>query len=59
MSEKLRPGQKAPKSGQYVVVGPRGGTRDREITSIKGKPLPPSKPGERYILVDETKHSKK
>ncbi len=59
MPTKLKPGQKAPKSGQYKVVGPRGGNRDREVTSTKGKPLPPSKPGEKYILVDETKHSKK
>lgn len=59
MADKLKPGQRAPKSGQYEVVGPRGGTRGREVTSIKGKPLPPATSGERYILVDETKHFKK
>jgi hypothetical protein len=54
-----KPGQKAPKSGQYGVVGPRGGNLKREITSTAGKPLPPTeKPGQGYVLVDETKHKK-
>jgi hypothetical protein len=56
---KLTPGTPAPKSGQYGVVGPRGGDRGREITSTEGNPLPPAKPGERYVLKDETKHKKK
>jgi hypothetical protein len=50
-------GQIAPKSGQYGVVGPRGGNTGVEVTMIEGKPLPPtSKPGQGYILVDKTKH---
>ncbi|WP_144498075.1 hypothetical protein [Bacillus paralicheniformis] len=60
MSDKLRPGDKSPVSGQYEVVGPRGGSRNREITSVKGKPLPPTQnPNESYRLVDRTKHKKK
>lgn len=59
MEEKLKSGQKTPVSGQYKVIGPRGGNKGREVTSTKGNTLPPSKPGERYILVDKTLHKKK
>ncbi|MEZ4859815.1 MAG: YjzC family protein [Caldilineaceae bacterium] len=62
MAEKatvLKPGVATPKSGQYVVVGPRGGIVGTEVTSIQGKPLPPTpKPGQGYVLVDATKHKK-
>ena len=56
----LTPGTPTPASGQYEVVGPRGGKRDGlEITSTKGKPLPPTKEtGTRYRLNDKTKHKK-
>ncbi|OBZ08916.1 hypothetical protein A8L34_22445 [Bacillus sp. FJAT-27264] len=57
---RLSPGEKTPTSGQYKVVGPRGGDRGREITSVEGKPLPPGQnPGEKYILTDPTKHKNK
>jgi hypothetical protein len=60
MSDKLKPGTPAPESGQYKVVGPKGGDRGREITATEGKPLPPTQQqGERYILVDKTKHKTK
>ena len=50
-----KPGQKAPASGQYIPVGPRGGKGKGEITSIKGKPLPPTpKKGQEWQLVDPT-----
>ncbi len=53
----LRPGEKAPKSGQYEVVGPRGGGTGREVTAVAGKPLPPTaRPGQGYRLADPTKH---
>ena len=60
MSEQVKPGQPAPQSGQYVEVGPRGGKKsDNEITAAKGKPMPPSSnPGNRFKLVDPTKHKK-
>lgn len=59
MSKPLKPGTSTPKSGQYAVVGPRGGDKGREITSTKGNPLPPTqKPGNGYKLVDPTKHKK-
>lgn len=58
MSENLKPGQETPISGQYEVVGPRGGETGREITSTEGNPLPPTqKPGQTYRLVDETRHA--
>lgn len=50
----LNPGNKAPNSGQYREVGPRGG-KGREVTVTKGEPLPPStKPGSTYKLTDPT-----
>lgn len=59
-NEFFRPGQKAPKSGQYELVGPKGGSRNREVTTVKNEPLPPTpEPGLKYKLVDETKHKKK
>jgi hypothetical protein len=52
-----KPGQIAPTSGQYKVVGPKGGDTGTEVTVVKGKPLPPTtKPGQGFILVDKTKH---
>ena len=52
----LKPGETAPKSGQYQEQGPRGG-KGREVTSTKGEPLPPTtKPGSTYKLVDPTKN---
>jgi len=52
-----KPGQITRKSGQYGVVGPMGGKTGTEITSVEGKPLPPTpKPGQGYTLVDKTKH---
>lgn len=59
-SKPLKPGQIAPHSGQYEVVGPRGGKRGHEVTSVEGERLPPTQnPGERYVLVDRTKHKGK
>lgn len=53
-AKKLKPGQKAPESGQYKSSA--GG----EITGVKGKKLPPGpKKGVTYILVDKTKSRKK
>jgi hypothetical protein len=55
----LGPGSKTPVSGQYKVLGPRGGDTGREVTSTKGNPLPPAqRQGETYKLADPTKHKK-
>ena len=57
---KFKPGQKAPKSGQYPVVGPRGGPTGTEVTTTKGEPLPPTpKPGMGYGNPDVTKHKRR
>ena len=61
MSEKSshKPGNIAPRSGQYSIIGPRGGsTRESERTVVRGEPFPPTpKRGQRYKLVDPTKHN--
>lgn len=55
----LKPGAIAPVSGQYGVMGVKGGKIDREVTAIKGKPLPPTQTkGQTYILTDKTKHKR-
>lgn len=54
MTKTLKPGSPAPASGQYK--NPSTGT---EVTSIKGRPLPPTPgAGQGYKLVDPTKHKK-
>lgn len=58
MSDKLyKPGQKAPRSGQYEMTGPCGGKTGVERTVTRGEPLPPSeKSGQKYVPTDKTKH---
>lgn len=52
----LRPGDSTPVSGQYVQVGPRGG-QGKEVTSVRGAPLPPAPlPGSTYALADATRN---
>lgn len=49
-----KPGESAPVSGQYKVIGPKGGDLG-EITAIKGNTLPPSpKQNCSYVLSDAT-----
>jgi len=58
MSKTLSPGQKAPVSGQYGIIGPRGAKMGIERTVDKGEPLPPPpKSGQTYRLTDRTKTS--
>lgn len=53
----LTPGTPAPASAQYLVVGPRGGVSGKEITAVKGKPLPPTAaPGGTYQVADRTRN---
>jgi len=58
MASNIKPGTPAPASGQYVQVGPRGGSAGTtEITAIQGKPMPPtSRPGQQWQMADPTKH---
>lgn len=53
----LKSGKIATKSGQYEIIGVRGGKTGEERTVTKGEPLPPTpKAGQQYKLVDQTKH---
>ena len=57
MKNTYKPGQTAPTSGQYEMVGPKGGRTGVERTVTRGEPLPPSRvSGQQYILVDKTRH---
>ncbi len=57
MSKTFKPGQKSTISGQYEIVGPRGGLTGKERTVTKGEPFPPTlKGGQKYTLVDRTRH---
>ena len=54
MSKPLKPGTPAPASGQYKIIGPRGGETGKEITGVKNKPLPPTVAGGGFKLTDRT-----
>jgi hypothetical protein len=57
MADELRPGQEAPRSGQYEQMGLRGARTGQEDTSGRGDALPPKpRRGMSYELVDATKH---
>jgi hypothetical protein len=59
MAKEHKPGEKAPQSGQYPVVGPRGGDKGREVTVTKGEPFPPlPEKGWGFGEPDVTKHKK-
>ncbi len=52
----LPPGSRAPESGVYQVVGPRGRSTDTERTVVGGDPLPPTpKAGQRWRLAQPSK----
>ena len=52
-----KPGQPAPASGQYGIIGRRGGNTGKERTVVKNEPLPPTpQKGQRYVLVDRTRN---
>lgn len=60
MRDLLKPGEKAPPSGQYEITGPRGGGTGEERTVVKHEPMPPTpEAGQKYKLVDPTKHRRK
>lgn len=58
MTKKLKPGDAAPVSGLYELIGPRGGHTGKERTAVKGDVLPPTpKPGMQY-KISERAHNK-
>jgi hypothetical protein len=53
----FKPGEKAPASGQYGIVGPRGGDTGKERTVVRGETLPPTpSAGQSYKINDRTKN---
>jgi hypothetical protein len=51
MPKTYKPGEIAPRSGEYEILGPRGGDTGQERTAVQGKPLPPTpKPGQTYFM---------
>jgi hypothetical protein len=53
------PGDKAPVSGLYPRIGPRGGRPGEQVTVVAGRPLPPTpNPGEGYGKPTPAKHDK-
>ena len=57
MRKTFKPGEKADRSGQYEIIGPRGGRTGEERTVTRGEPLPPTPDrGQRYRIADPTKH---
>ena len=57
MKKIFKPGQIAPHSGQYPVVGPHGGYTGGEVTVVSGEPFPPTpKAGMGFGSPDLTKH---
>jgi hypothetical protein len=58
MPKNLKPGSKAPVSGQYEIIGPRGGKTGVERTVVRGETLPPPPgPGQAYRIADRTKNN--
>ena len=56
MTNKFKPGQIAPESGLYGIVGSRGGNTGVERTVVKGEPFPPTpEKGQSYVMNDPTK----
>jgi hypothetical protein len=57
MGKTHKPGEKAPASGQYEILGPRSSRTGEERTVVRGEPLPPTpKPNQRYQIVDRTRN---
>ena len=57
MPKTYKPGEKAPRSGQYEITGPHGGATGIERTVTKGEPMPPPlKSVQTYKLTDPTRH---
>lgn len=58
MAKQLKPGNTAPVSAQYEIVGPRGGHTGQERTVVRGEPLPPTpRAGQGYVIADRTKNN--
>jgi hypothetical protein len=57
MSMDLKPGEKAPVSGLYELIGPRGGHTGKERTVARGEVLPPTpEPGMEYRIAERARN---
>jgi len=57
MAIPMKPGEKAPRSGQYEIIKPSGKGTGEEHTMTRGEPLPPTPgKGQGFKMVDATKH---
>lgn len=57
MTKTYKPGEKAPVSAQYEIIGRRGGHTGVERTVTKGETLPPPpERGQSYRIADRTKN---
>ncbi len=53
----FKPGEIAPVSGVYELIGPRGGRTGKERTVARGEVLPPPpKPGMEYRISERAKN---
>jgi len=60
MGKIFKPGQPAPASGIFNMVGPRGGKTGEQVVSTRSKPLPPTeKPGQGYQMAKPAHHKGK
>jgi hypothetical protein len=52
----VAPGGRAPKSGVYQQIGPRGGRHREQVTAVVGDPLPPAPAGRAWTLLTSNEH---
>jgi hypothetical protein len=58
MKKNLKPGEVAPGSGLYELIGPRGGHTGKERTAVKGEVLPPTPKAGMEYEISERAHNK-
>ena len=57
MTRAHKPGEKAPNSGLYKIVGPRGANTGTQRTVAKGEVFPPTpKPGQKFQMDEPAKN---
>ena len=58
MPKEFKPGEKAPVSGLYELIGPRGGSTGKERTVTRGEVLPPPPKSGMTYRISERAHNK-
>jgi hypothetical protein len=57
VKRQFKPGEAAPVSGFYEIIGPRGGHTGKERTAVRGEVLPPTpKAGMRYEISERVRN---